>query len=150
MRERCSMLIVHSRDTADSDKIASIFWSNGLLCQVLRGPERMAWYAYIRLGDLHPWLPHECRLERRVRIWADTAVLRRDYGDFDEVTAVSHSMMIRSSNPRVAIRDSRAVQPDCYWYQATVPKRNRKHYRLALRYMESLCCSMCSLLCYPP
>lgn len=57
---------------------------------------------------------------------------------------------IWSPNPRVAIRHSLVRQPDRYWYQGSVPKRDKKHYRLAKTYMETLCCTLCDVMRYPP
>lgn len=150
MRERCRMLIMHTRTFLRADRIVSIFWSNNLLCQVGRSTIDTAWIAHIRLWPTHPWIPHEDRLDKLTRSWLRQAVQVRPLCDCDDIAVLDKWVAMRSTNPRVPIRSSLVKPPDQYWYQAALPKRDKKHYRLAKTYMESLCCSLCDFLCYTP
>jgi len=146
------MLITHSRECINyaTGRVVSIFWSNNLLCQVRRNTNASAWFIDIRLWGSHPWLPHEQKLEQQSRRWSIAAVPFRLLCDVDEVVIFDTWCVVRSPNPRVQVRDSCVKQPDLYWYQVAAPKRDKKHYRLAKTYMETLCCTLCDVMRYPP
>lgn len=131
------MLITNTREISRRDRIVSIFWSHNLLCQISRGATvEASWAAHIRLWEANQWLEREDRLERLARCWAAQAVSIRPYCEVEDVTAVVPWIIIRSPNPRAAIRHSLVRQPDQYWYQGSVPKRDKKHYRLAKTFMK--------------
>lgn len=55
------------------------------------------------------------------------------------VHAVVHELQIRVNADYIRA-------PEQYWYREDVPQRDRKHYRLAVTYMESLCVHLCETL----
>jgi len=144
------MLITNTREISRRDRVVSIFWSHNLLCQISRGATvEASWAAHIRLWEANQWLEREDRLEKRARCWAVQAVPIRPYCEVEDVIAMIPWITIWSPNPRVAIRHSLVRQPD-HWYQVAAPKRDKKHYRLAKTYMETLCCTLCDVMQYPP
>lgn len=145
------MLITHMRSVVHPDRLVSVFWSHGILCQLVRGATpRAAWRAFIRLPITHSWRHHVRTLEQLVQRWATHASQDVRFCDVDEVAIQDMWVIVRSRDTHMTVRPSLVRQPDQYWYQAPPASRYRKKYKLSKAYMEALCCMLCGVLCAPP
>lgn len=148
------MLIIRTRhrspSTRRSHPVVAIFWSHGLLCQLIRAcDERQvwSWSLWVRLWDAHPWLVRERQLQRAVDGWSRRALEIKPLSSPRHATSVEGRwVLVEMENPQVRLNADYIREPERYWYKEETPTRDRKHYKLAATYMESLSGYLCSTL----
>lgn len=101
----------------------------------------------MRLWAGHPWLDRKRQLQRTMDGWVRRAPevrllsLSRRGVDVDGLWV--HAVV---EDPQIRMNADYIREPEQYWYRETLPQRDRKHYRLAVTYMESLCDYLCETL----
>lgn len=125
-----------------------------MLCQLVRRrdvSENWTWVLYVRLWDGHPWLGCTRQLQRIADCWVRRSPAKaRLLEVMCGVTVLPSWVMVVVDNPQTQLSADYIREPDQYWYREDLPKRDRKHYRLAVTYMESLCSQLCETLNSPP
>ena len=101
----------------------------------------------MRLWAGHTWLGRERQLQRTVDCWVRRAPEISLLSMSDRVVDVGglwvHAVVYE---PQIRMNADYIRAPEQYWYKEDLPKRDRKHYRLAVTYMESMGCHLCEIL----